>query len=587
MTDTLTEKTVVASSTLYAAPRFSDEFLAGKLVHLGDLSEELAHELLTAAANRKERFFELGVAQKKFTEEAVLRARAEQLGLSYMDNIDPDSIADDLVFGLPINFAKQYRLLPISKEDDCVTVAINDPTVSSALDELSMILNARLDLVLAQSEMIVQAINKVYDRGSAAAAAAMEEMEDDDLDAFGQDFEEAVDLLDAEDEAPIIRFVNSVISQAVKENASDIHIEPAEKELIVRFRIDGILYEKIRPPKKLQAAIISRLKIQADLNIAEKRLPQDGRIRLKIAGKDIDFRVATAPTAFGERVTMRLLDRSSVLHDLEDLGFAPRNHKNMHSLIEKSHGIILVTGPTGSGKTTSLYACLSKINRPDLNILTVEDPVEYQLPGISQTQVQAKIDLTFAAGLRSFLRHDPDVIMVGEIRDLETAQIAIQAALTGHLVLSTLHTNDAPGAYTRLIDMGVEPFLVASSVVGVLAQRLVRTICKECKEAYPPEDEELEKLGLDRDTIGHDTPLFRGRGCPTCLDTGYQGRMGIHELLMPEDEVRALIMQHMDSNSIKKEARKLGMSTLRDDGAQKCLAGITTSSEVLRVTGDD
>ena len=398
MTDSTSEKTVVASSALYAAPRFSDEFLAGKLVHLGSLTEDAAEELLTAAENRRESFFELGIAQKRFTEEAVLKARAEQHGLRYIDAIDPAQIADELVFGLPINFAKQYRLLPLAKDGDCVTVAINDPTVSSALDELSMIMKARLELVLAQSEMIVQAINKVYDRGSAAAAAAMEEMEDDDLDAFGQDFEEAVDLLDAEDEAPIIRFVNSVISQAVKENASDIHIEPAEKDLIVRFRIDGILYEKIRPPKKLQAAIISRLKIQADLNIAEKRLPQDGRIRLKIAGKDIDFRVATAPTAFGERVTMRLLDRSAVLHDLEDLGFAPRNHKNMHALIEKSHGIILVTGPTGSGKTTSLYACLSKINRPDLNILTVEDPVEYQLPGISQLQVQAKIDLSFAAG---------------------------------------------------------------------------------------------------------------------------------------------------------------------------------------------
>ncbi|RYF09174.1 MAG: type II secretion system protein GspE, partial [Deltaproteobacteria bacterium] len=471
-----------------------------------------------------------------------------------------------LITLVPINFAKQYRLLPLQRLDNgAVRVACADPLNLGPLDDLSALCQAPLHIELTPAEAVVDAINRAYDRGTAHAAAAMEEMSEENLDSFAQDFEEAADLLDAEDEAPIIRLVNSLISQSVKEHASDIHIEPSERDLVVRFRIDGILYEKIRPPKRLQASIASRIKIQAGLNIAEKRLPQDGRIRIKIAGKDIDIRVATAPTSYGERITMRLLDRSSILLDLSDLGFSPDNLKQMGGLIQKSHGIILVTGPTGSGKTTSLYACLSVINSPDLNILTIEDPVEYQLNGVSQTQVNPKINLTFASGLRSFLRHDPDVIMVGEIRDLETAEIAIQAALTGHLVLSTIHTNDAPGAITRLVDMGVEPFLVASSVVGIMAQRLVRTLCKECKAPYEATLEEIRELGLSPDMVGPKPTFWRGLGCQNCLKTGYKGRCGIHEMLMPTDEVRQLILQNVDSNSIKKKAMGQGMRTLRED----------------------
>ncbi len=569
-------------------PTFGEERLGELLLQRKFVSREGLQDALQLQTERGGRLGEILLAQKAITERHLQEVLAYQLQVPMLDTIDHRLISDELITAVPINFAKQYKVLSLERlPSGAVRVACYDPLAIGALDDMSVLLQAPLLLEIAPGEVIVDAINRCYDRGTAHAAAAMEEMSEENLDSFAQDFEEAADLLDAEDEAPIIRLVNSLISQAVKEHASDIHIEPGERDLVVRFRIDGILYEKIRPPKRLQASIASRVKIQAGLNIAEKRLPQDGRIRIKIAGKDIDIRVATAPTSYGERITMRLLDRSSILLDLSDLGFSPDNLKAMTGLITKSHGIILVTGPTGSGKTTSLYACLSVINSPDLNILTIEDPVEYQLDGVSQTQVNPKINLTFAGGLRSFLRHDPDVIMVGEIRDLETAEIAIQAALTGHLVLSTIHTNDAPGAVTRLVDMGVEPFLVASSIIGIMAQRLVRTLCQECKEPYPASPEEVRELGLDVDMVGEKPTFWRGRGCNNCLKTGYRGRSGIHEMLVPTDDTRQLILQNVDSNSIKKKAMTQGMRTLREDGARKVLAGITSSAEVLRVTGED
>ena len=567
---------------------FGEERLGDLLVQRGFVTAEALQDALANQAERGGRLGEILLGQKAISEVQLQQVLAHQLQLPMVTTVDHRTIADDLITQVPINFAKQYKLLPLERTDlGTIRVACLDPLAIGALDDLAILLQAPLHLVIAPGEVIVDAINRAYDRGTAHAAAAMEEMTGENLDSFAVDFEEAADLLDAEDEAPIIRLVNSLISQAVKEHASDIHLEPSERDLVVRFRIDGILYEKIRPPKRLQASIASRIKIQAGLNIAEKRLPQDGRIRIRMAGRDIDIRVATAPTSYGERITMRLLDRSSILLDLKDLGFAPNNLEMMHTLIHKSHGIILVTGPTGSGKTTSLYACLSVINKPDLNILTIEDPVEYQLEGVSQTQVQPKINLSFATGLRSFLRHDPDVIMVGEIRDLETAEIAIQAALTGHLVLSTIHTNDAPGAITRLVDMGVEPFLVASSIIGIMAQRLVRCLCPECKESYSASPEEVSELGLKVEPGAPPPQLWRGAGCGNCLKTGYRGRVGIHEMLMPTDEVRQLILQNVDSNSIKKRAMAAGMRTLRDDGARKVLAGITSSAEVLRVTGED
>ncbi len=578
---------------------FSEQYLGTILVESEALDAQKLEEALEQQSRDGGRLGDILIARKFIGEATLLRALGQQMELDFIDSIDDTTVPDNLISIIPIGFAKQYGLVPLSDSpqgealepgelsDIEVRVACADPLAVGALDDLSILLNRPITPVLALKNTIITAINHAYDRGTAHAAAAMEEMADEDLDAFAQDFEEAIDLLDSEDEAPIIRLVNSLLSQAIKEHASDIHIEPGERELVVRFRIDGILYEKIRPPKKLQASITSRLKIQAGLNIAEKRLPQDGRIRIKIAGKDIDIRVATAPTSFGERITMRLLDRSNIMLDLADLGFSPDNSDQIGGLIRKSHGIILVTGPTGSGKTTTLYACLSAINRPDLNILTIEDPVEYQLPGISQTQVNAKIDLSFASGLRSFLRHDPDVIMVGEIRDLETADIAIQAALTGHLVLSTLHTNDASSAVTRLVDMGVEPFLVASSVIGIMAQRLVRTVCSECRQSYVAKPEEVAEIGLDNKMIGDAPKFYRGEGCPKCFSTGYQGRAGIHELLIPTDEIRSLILKNVDAGSIRRQAMKQGMRTLREDGAAKVLAGITTSEELLRVTQDD
>jgi general secretion pathway protein E len=404
------------------------------------------------------------------------------------------------------------------------------------------------------------------------------------------ELEEPQDLLDSSDEAPIIRLVNSLLFRAAKERASDIHIEPQEKDICVRFRVDGVLQEVIRPPKRFQNSIISRVKIMGGLNIAEKRLPQDGRIRVKLAGRDIDIRLSTTPTVYGERVVMRLLDKSTVLLDLVEIGMDKEQLRIMESLIHKSHGIILVTGPTGSGKTTTLYAALSKINRPDLNIMTIEDPVEYQLKGISQTPVNAKIELTFANGLRSFLRQDPDVIMVGEIRDLETAEIAIQASLTGHLVFSTVHTNDAAGAITRLVDMGVEPFLVASSLMGVLAQRLVRVLCKDCRMPYFPSPEELKEIGLTEKQVREVSGgmLYKPVGCDACNNTGYRGRSGIYEMMLIDDDIRQLILKNVDSGTIKKQAvSSKGMRDLMDDGALKVLKGVTSIAEVLSVTQED
>jgi general secretion pathway protein E len=381
----------------------------------------------------------------------------------------------------------------------------------------------------------------------------------------------------------VIRLVNLIFFQAVKERASDIHIEPFQKELKVRYRIDGILYNRLSPPKRYQPAIVSRLKVMAKLDIAEKRLPQDGRIPIKVADKDIDIRVSIIPTSFGERVVLRLLDKSSVHLGLEEIGLFPEHLKTLEELIRRPNGILFVTGPTGSGKTTTLYAALSRINSSDKNIVTIEDPVEYQLFGIAQIQVNPKIGLTFAHGLRSILRHDPDVILVGEVRDVETAEIAIQAAMTGHLVFSTLHTNDAASAITRLIDMGIEPFRIASVVRAIVAQRLVRVLCPECKQTYDPEPEALRDAGIHPARI-RGKAVYRGKGCPACAGTGYRGRTGIYETLSVSEPIRQLIMRKADSTTIAQKALEEGMKALRDDGAEKVLAGITTLEELIRVT---
>ena len=519
--------------------------------------------------------------------QAWARAMASHFGLPFIEQLPDDGTAAACVDKLPINFAKRYQLLPVQRLGDTVVLATADPSQLGPIDDVRLLLNAPLRVVVAPGLVIVDAINRIYDAASNTASDLMEGLDEDRLEMMATDFEETQDLLDADEEAPIIRLINSVLFQAVKDRASDIHVEPFERDLAIRFRIDGILYDIISPPKRFQPVIISRVKIMAGLNIAEKRLPQDGRIRIKLAGKEVDIRVSTVPTAYGERVVMRLLDRSATILKLEELGLNSHKLEMLDTLIHQSHGIVLVTGPTGSGKTTTLYAGLSRINSTDKNIITIEDPIEYQLHGVGQIQVNPKIELTFASGLRSILRQDPDVIMVGEIRDAETAKIAIQAALTGHLVFSTLHTNDSCGAITRLIDMGIEPFLVASSVIAIMAQRLLRRVCPSCREPYRPSVEEMRQLGVSADDLEGRQVYRPGPGCPDCKQTGYRGRLGIHELLIVDDEVRNLTMKAADSGSIRRVAAAKGMNSLREDGAEKVLSGQTTIEEVLRVTQED
>jgi general secretion pathway protein E len=492
---------------------------------------------------------------------------------------------------VPINFAKQARILPLAVEGDTVALAVADPLDTTVLDHARMLLGMNVSPRIALGSTITDAINSVYDRASNEAEQLVDELESTNLDSITHELDEVKDLIDdAGDEAPIIRLINSVLFRAAKERASDIHIEPMERELQVRFRVDGVLQEIIKPPKRYQNAIVSRVKVMGQLNIAEKRLPQDGRIRIKLAGRDIDIRLSTIPTTYGERIVMRLLDKNTTLLDLTELGMASQMLAQMEHVIRRPHGIVLVTGPTGSGKTTTLYGALSRINTPDLNILTVEDPVEYQLKGIGQMAISPKIGLTFAQGLRSFLRQDPDVIMVGEIRDKETAEIAIQASLTGHLVFSTVHTNDAASAVTRLVDMGVEPFLVASSLTAILAQRLVRRVCPDCRVQYTPTEEEIKELGMTKAQFieRHGVEkIYKATGCPSCNQNGYRGRTGIYELLLVDDAVRQLALKNVDASTIKKAAMANGMRTLLDDGARKIALGETTIAEVLSITQED
>ena len=563
-----------------------DKSLGNILLEHTSLTEGQLEEGLIV---QREKSIKLGEAliQLKFLKaEDILKAISIQLGIPYLSQIKTDAIPFDLVQKIPINFAKRNELLPLRKEGDELEVAIADPINIYALDDLRILLGTPIRPIIASSAQITDAINDIYNRNTESQRAVMEDLTEENLDTLAQELQEPQDLLDASDEAPIIKLVNSLLFRAVKQKASDIHVEPFERDLVVRFRIDGVLYDIMHPPKKTQNSVISRIKIMANLNIAEKRLPQDGRIRIKIAGKDIDIRVSTLPTSFGESVVMRLLDKSKVVLSLDTVGISGKNLGTVQDLINKSHGIILVTGPTGSGKTTTLYAMLSQINSSDLKIITVEDPVEYQLPGINQIQVNPKIDLTFAAGLRSILRQDPDVVMIGEIRDRETAEIAIQASLTGHLVISTLHTNDSASSVTRLIDMGVEPFLVASSVIAIMAQRLVRTVCRQCGVKYKPTAEELAQVGLRLEQLG-DKTIYRPKGCPACMDTGYVGRTGIHEILLLDDEIRGMVMKNVEAGRIKRRAMEKGMLTLREEGALRVLSGETAIEEVLRVTQED
>jgi general secretion pathway protein E len=581
-----------------------DTFIGEMLVERDLLSLEQLEALLAERADQGGSLTELIVSKEILDEKQLLQAVSDEMDIQFAEKIKADEVDTDLVAEIPISFAKANSLLPISETAEGIVVACANPFDLSSLDAVQAILRRPVVPMVVPGAAILDAINNVYERKG----------DSDELgDKEGAEEEELTDLIDAEDEAPIIRWVNSLFFEAVKRRASDIHIEPLERDVSVRYRVDGVLQEAKTAKKAFLASIISRVKILAKLNIAEKRLPQDGRIGLKVAGKSIDVRVSTVPTSQGERVVMRLLDKQSVLHDVSDLGFWPDHYYLFHDLIRRPHGIILVTGPTGSGKTTTLYAGLSQINTPDKNILTVEDPVEYDIEGIGQVHVNPKIDLTFAAGLRAFLRQDPDIIMVGEIRDRETAEIAVHASLTGHLVMSTIHTNDAPGALTRLVEMDIEPFLVASSLIGIQAQRLVRLLCPHCKELYEPHRDELEELAFNLDDpysvgkppkspvygaawrklrpipalSGDRFMLHRAVGCDECLGTGYRGRTGVYEMVMITDEIRLNVLKNADSNTIKRVAHEEGMISLRDDGIRKVVAGITTIEEVVRVTHED
>ncbi|HMK48539.1 MAG TPA: type II secretion system ATPase GspE [Thermodesulfovibrionales bacterium] len=502
-----------------------------------------------------------------------------------IDSIKDEDVELSLLKNIPLSFVKTNQIFPIRISDADLVCAVADEKGLLALSEVSRSLGLKPKALKASTGVVLDAINRFYGQ-MGSAEEVMGTISGEDLSSVAVEFETPKDLLELTEEAPIIRLLNALLLQAVKERASDIHIEPYEKELDVRLRVDGVLHRVLSPPKIIQDALISRIKIMSNLDIAEKRLPQDGRIRLLLGGRDIDIRVSVIPTTHGERAVLRLLDRKQGLLGLWEVGFGREDEKRLEEYLQRPDGIILVTGPTGSGKTTTLYAALNRVHTEEKNIITVEDPIEYQLKGIGQVHVNAKIGLTFASGLRSILRQDPDVIMVGEIRDLETAVIAMQASLTGHLVLSTLHTNDAPSAIVRLIDMGIEPFLVASSLSVVLAQRLVRTICPDCRESYKPSD--VEKAYFSQlANAPSSLLLFRGRGCEKCGGKGYLGRTGIFEMLVIDNDIRSMISDKTDSQTIKNNAVAKGMKTLRADGLYKAIDGITTIEEVLRVTQQD
>lgn len=558
------------------------QLLGQILLREGSISQENLDAALHKQTDEHQPLGQILLHQRCLTAAQLCTALALQSGIPCAAQL-PEAVNDtSLLELLPLNYVKEHGIIPLEWVDECLRVAITDPYAAAPINDLEALVDAPLELYLAPADAILDLINRSYEIHAGGASEMVADMDDDQGDNAPR--LEPDDLLDSSDEAPVIRFVNSLITQAYKERASDIHIEPYENELVVRYRIDGILYEVLRPPLNASASINSRIKIMAGLNIAEKRLPQDGRFRVRIAAKDIDVRVSSLPTAFGERLVLRLLDKSSNVLALEDIGMKDELLRQMEKMIESTHGVFLVTGPTGSGKTTTLYAALSRLDRKQKNIITVEDPIEYQLSGVGQIQVNPKIDLTFANGLRSILRQDPDVIMVGEIRDQETAEIAIQSALTGHMVFSTLHTNDAAGGLTRLVEMGIEPFLASSSVVGILAQRLVRTICPHCRETYTPETTMLKRLNIDP---AQGDSFYRGRGCAKCMDIGYRGRTGVYELLSINEKIRAAILANADAGTIRTLAIEGGMIPLRNAGLELARQGITTLEEVIRVTQEE
>ncbi len=551
------------------------------LINDKGIPEEIIRDALQEQQVNPVRLGEILQERGEMTDTLLAEALASQSGIEFIADPNITTTALELLTVIPIGYAKEHLAVPIDIQGQTIRLAVADPSNNRVLNDLSVMTGCRIIPVIASRDRIMRAINQGYE--ALSGGGMMEDISQGDI---ADDKLPVDDLLDTSDEAPVIRFVNGLLTQAYRQRASDIHIEPFESEAVIRTRIDGILYEAQRPPYRALANIVSRVKIMANLDIAEKRLPQDGRFSVRIAGKEVDIRVSTLPTAFGERVVLRLLDKSSGVLGLEQIGIDAQMLPQIEKMIYKNHGIFLVTGPTGSGKTTTLYSALSAINSREQNIITVEDPIEYQLVGVGQVQVNPKINLTFAQGLRSILRQDPDVIMVGEIRDSETAKIAVQAALTGHLVFSTLHTNDSAGALARLVEMGVEPFLAASALLGVLAQRLVRTICPHCRVSYHPDEKILTQI-FEGQPIPAGAIFYRGRGCSHCMQVGYLGRTGLYEMLEVSDAIRGLVTTNADAATIRKQAQKEGMRSLRLSGLDKVLAGQTTIEEVLRVTQEE
>ncbi len=580
--------------------------LAHILKHDIGISEADLSEALKTKEEKGGNIGEILIQRKIITEIQFLKALSIQYDIPFWEKLPLENIAKNFTQQVPIQFLKKYFMVPLSNDqkrrsfdenaasdfqtpaDETaasaeIIVALNDPSKFQPLDDLAGIIGVHsYQMVLSTKEEILSIINIAYDLGMDSAQQLVQDMEENDSMVISE-IEATADLLDNTSDAPIIKLVNHILSQSIKARASDIHIESYQNSFKVRYRVDGILYDLLSPPKWIEASLISRIKVMAKMNIAEKRLPQDGRMEVRIGNQEIDVRVSTIPTSFGERVVLRLLNKSSSLLRMSDLGLTPDNLVLLKNLVTSPNGIILMTGPTGSGKTTTLYAILSSINSPDINIITIEDPVEYQINGISQIQVNPKINLTFASGLRSIVRQDPDVILVGEIRDHETAEIAVQSALTGHLVFSTLHTNDSASAITRLVDIGIEPFLISSSVIAVVSQRLIRVLCPHCKVPQEPDDIILERVGipLERARQGK---IFQSKGCEKCFQTGYRGRIGIFEIMLVEHRLKSLILKSFDANRILEEALKLKLVTLRQDGIRKVLDGITTFEEILRVT---
>lgn len=567
-----------------------DDYLIDILVDLGFVTPDKVNELRKEAQESGVGLVDLMLSNKLIRPADVTQAKAAHFGAEVV-NLNDIKIEDDVIATIPRHIARKYRVVPVYKHDGTLTVALADPSDLDTIDSLQHLLHMDITLQVASEADIEAALSRYYaERGGGGIASdprykeaiedlTREHVEIEQAGAFADGAEVAAD-------APLIKLVNSLIVEAFKLRASDIHLEPMDKKFRVRYRIDGMLHEMKAPPKRLQAAIVSRLKIQSNMSISEHRIPQDGRIQTSVGAKLIDLRVSCLPTNHGESIVMRILDKEGLRLGLPELGFFTDDQQTFERLIGLPDGILLVTGPTGSGKTTTLYSCLHFINRPDRKIITVEDPVEYILAGINQVQVNETVGLTFSAALRSILRQAPNVIMIGEIRDLETASIAINASLTGHLVFSTLHTNDAPSAVTRLIDIGVKPFLVASSTRALMAQRLVRRVCKQCAMPYVPTPDEMRQLSLDASNTQGAT-FMRGKGCGNCANTGFRGRFGIFEIFVIDDDARKLIYEKVSSSVLRTRAREMGMRTLREDGIRKVLAGLTTPDEVIRATVGD